>query len=357
MKNTNKRSVTTKSVDSVDSSRRSALRTIGLFSTVPFIGGAWIGCGDSSSTTTDVQNITNFSTDLVLDGDVYTAAHWGALKVSVKGGKIVKSQNAFSGLEENPLQAVTADLVDGKYTNRIKAPMVRKSYLEKQAGNNALRGADEWVEVSYEEAIKIVSDEIKRVRSSKGPTAIYGGSYGWKSSGNMHNARTLLHRFLNLGGGFVGGLGDYSTGAAQVIMPHVLGTLEVYEQQTSWPLVLEHSKVVVIWGANPVDTLRIAWSSNDNQGLEYLKKLRDSGKKIICIDPAKSSTVQYFDSKAEHIRVVPNTDVALMLGIIHTMLVTNKYDKDFIADYTEGFEKFQKYVEGKTDQRACRSIF
>ena len=73
MKNTNKRSVTTKSVDSVDSSRRSALRTIGLFSTVPFIGGAWIGCGDSSSTTTDVQNITNFSTDLVLDGDVYTA--------------------------------------------------------------------------------------------------------------------------------------------------------------------------------------------------------------------------------------------------------------------------------------------
>lgn len=94
---------------------------------------------------------------------------------------------------------------------------------------------------------------------------------------------------------------------------------------------------------------RIAWSSNDNQGLEYLKKLRDSGKKIICIDPAKSSTVQYLDSKAEHIRVVPNTDVALMLGIIHTMLVTNKYDKDFIADYTEGFEKFQKYVEGKVE--------
>lgn len=59
--------------------------------------------------------------------------------------------------------------------------------------------------------------------------------------------------------------------------------------------------------------------------------------------------MQYFDSKAEHIGVVPNTDVALMLGIIHAMLVTNKYDKDFIADYTEGFEKFQKYVEGKTD--------
>jgi|GEM_PF-4245070 len=47
---------------------------------------------------------------------------------------------------------------------------------------------------------------------------------------------------MNATGGFVGHLGDYSTGAAQVIMPHVLGTIEVYEQQTSWPLVLENSR-------------------------------------------------------------------------------------------------------------------
>lgn len=340
-----------KRIDSVDTSRRSAMRTIGLFATVPFIGGAWIGCGDSSSSaTTEIPNITKFSTDLVLNGEVYTAAHWGVLKVKIEDGKVVKSQNAFEGLlEANPLQAVTADLIDGKYTNRIKAPMVRKSYLEKQAGNNELRGADEWVEVSYEQAIKIVSDEIKRIRKEKGPTAIFGGSYGWKSTGNLHNARTLLHRFLNLGGGFVGGLGDYSTGAAQVIMPHVIGTLEVYEQQTSWPLVMEHSKVVVIWSANPIDTLRIGWMANDNVGLEYFNKLRASGKKIICIDPAKSNTVQYFGSKAEHIRVTPNTDVALMLGMIHTMLVSGKYDKEFIDTYTEGFEPFQEYVMGKTD--------
>ncbi len=47
---------------------------------------------------------------------------------------------------------------------------------------------------------------------------------------------------MTVTGGFTGTVGDYSTGASQVIMPHVLGTLEVYEQQTSWPVVLEHSK-------------------------------------------------------------------------------------------------------------------
>lgn len=84
------------------------------------------------------------------------------------------------------------------------------------------------------------------------------GSYGWKSSGNMQNSRILLHRFLNVTGGFVGATGDYSTGASQVIMPYVVRSIEVYEQQTSWENILSDSKYVVIWGADPLSTLHIA---------------------------------------------------------------------------------------------------
>lgn len=324
--------------------RRTLLKYAGIFTALPFIN-QMIGKGELLA-----AGIKKFSTNIVLNGEVYTAAHWGALKLEVKDGKIIKSTNAFDHYMENPLQAYTADLVDGKNTNRIKTPMVRKSYLEKRANHRDLRGSDEWIEISYEKAIALVSEELKRVWKQKGASGIFGGSYGWKSSGNMHNSRTLLQRFLKMGGGFTGVYGDYSTGAAQIIMPHVVGTLEVYEQQTSWPLVLEHSKVVVIWGANPIDTLRIAWTSTDNQGLEYFKKLKESGKKIICIDPIKSETVLFFDQAAEHIAPYPNTDVALMLGIMHTMIENNQYDKDFLENYTEGFEIFKDYVMGKTDQ-------
>lgn len=41
-------------------------------------------------------------------------------------------------------------------------------------------------------------------------------------------------------------------------MPYVVGGNEVYQQQTSWPLVLEHAEVVVLWSANPLNTLKIA---------------------------------------------------------------------------------------------------
>lgn len=80
-------------------------------------------------------------------------------------------------------------------------------------------------------------------------------------------------------------------------MPYVVGGSEVYQQQTSWPLVLEHSDVVVLWSANPLNTLKIAWNASDEQGLSYFSALRDSGKKLICIDPMRSETIDFFGDK------------------------------------------------------------
>ena len=54
-------------------------------------------------------------------------------------------------------------------------------------------------------------------------------------------------------------------------MPHVLGTIEVYEQQTSCGTVLENSDIIVFWSANPLTTMRIAWMSTDQKGLNISK--------------------------------------------------------------------------------------
>ncbi|ELI8305977.1 molybdopterin-dependent oxidoreductase, partial [Yersinia enterocolitica] len=89
-------------------------------------------------------------------------------------------------------------------------------------------------------------NEIVRVQKDHGPQALYAGSYGWKSVGMLHNSRTLLQRLMNLSGGFLGYAGDYSTGAAQVIMTHVMGSMEVYEQQTAWPNVVDNSELVIL---------------------------------------------------------------------------------------------------------------
>ncbi|BDB65448.1 hypothetical protein T36_1926 [Helicobacter cinaedi] len=326
-------------------SRRQILQAMGkglaVFALVPFVG-----CDDSSKKASVESGLKAFSENLVLDGEVITGAHWGVLKATIKDGKVISSVNALQNSVPNPLHSTIADLI---YTpTRIKYPMVRKSYLENPASPKPeLRGADEWVRVSYDEAIALIAKELKATYKQKGKEGVFAGSYGWKSSGNLHNSRILLQRFMGMAGGYVGVTGDYSTGASQVIMPYVVGSIEVYEQQTSYPMVLDNSQVVVIWGADPMATLRNAWALNEGTGLDFFEKLKKSGKTLISIDPVRNMTCDYLG--AEWIAPLPNTDVALMLGIMHTMLKTNQYDKEFIENYTQGFDKFGQYLLGKSD--------
>ncbi len=289
---------------------------------------------------------SNINSGLVKNGTIITAAHWGILKLTIKDGMVVKSEPWEKTTKiDNPLQHYTPDMI---YKSRVKYPYVRKSYLANPDNPKPeLRGKEEFIRVSYDEAIKLIAKELKKTRDKKGTQAIFGGSYGWKSSGNMQNCRILLHRFLNITGGFIGTTGDYSTGASQVIMPYVVGSIEVYEQQTSWENILENSKIVVIWGANPIATLRIAWTSNDQRGLEYFEKLKNSKIKVICIDPIKTETAKFLN--AQWIAPKPNTDVAMMLGMASHLIETNKVNYEFLDTYTSGFDKFKAYLDGKSD--------
>ncbi|QRG80300.1 trimethylamine-N-oxide reductase 2 [Citrobacter sp. R56] len=281
-------------------------------------------------------------------GAVLTAARWGAIYVEVKDGKVVSSKGALQKTIPNSLQQTAPDQVHT--SARIKYPMVRKSYLENPGKAEGKRGSDPFVRVSWEQALKLIHEQHSRIRSSYGPASVFAGSYGWRSSGVLHKAQTLLQRYMSMAGGYAGHSGDYSTGAAQVILPYVVGSVEVYEQQTTWPMILEHSQVVVLWGMNPLNTLKIAWSSTDEQGLEYFNLLKKSGKSVIAIDPMRSETIEFFGDNATWIAPHMGTDVAMMLGIAHTLVKKGLHDKAFLEKYTTGYPQFEEYLLGKSDK-------
>ncbi|MFA0016321.1 molybdopterin guanine dinucleotide-containing S/N-oxide reductase [Vibrio lentus] len=295
---------------------------------------------------------TSFSPVSVASSDtrgkgVLTAGRMGPMLCEVKDGKLVSTTNAVAQTVANSLQTTGPDQVHTKA--RIKYPMVRKSYLDNPLAPKAARGDDEFVRVSWDEAYKLIHEQHMRIRENNTPDAIFAGSYGWRSSGVLHKAQTLLQRYMGMAGGYSGHMGDYSTGAAQVIMPHVVGSIEVYEQQTTHPMVLEHSDVVVLWGLNPMNTLKIAWSSTDCSGLEFFHQLKKSGKTVIAIDPMRSETIEFFGDNAEWIAPHPMTDVAMLMGIAHTLVKTDKHDKSFIEKYTTGYNVFEDYLMGKED--------
>ncbi|MGX5109502.1 molybdopterin guanine dinucleotide-containing S/N-oxide reductase [Enterobacter cloacae] len=267
--------------------------------------------------------------------------------VETDGENVLSSRGALPTQHSNSLQTVVRDQVHSK--TRVRWPMVRKGFLASPDKPQGIRGQDEFVRVSWDDALALIHTQHKRIRDSYGPSSIFAGSYGWRSNGVLHKASTLLQRYMSLAGGYTGHLGDYSTGAAQAIMPYVVGGNEVYQQQTSWPLVLEHTDVVVLWSANPLNTLKIAWNASDEQGIGYFDALRKSGKRIICIDPMRSETMDFFGDSAEWIAPHMGTDVAMMLGIAHTLVENGWHDSDFLARCTSGFDKFSDYLTGKSD--------
>lgn len=158
--------------------------------------------------------------------------------------------------------------------------MVRKSWLEKghRAGGEG-RESDPFVRVSWEKAAKLVAGELKRVRETYDPGAIWGGSYGWMRTSSVGNARNLLQRVLNLNGGYTTYTDDYSTGCAQVVLPYVIGSNGVYEQVTSWELINEKTELVVLWGADPTITNDIDWCTTIHENAGGLRPLRPAASR------------------------------------------------------------------------------
>ncbi len=278
-----------------------------------------------------------------------SSSHWGALWAHVESGRVTYVLPHEADPSPTPmLQA----LPDRLYSdNRVKAPMVRAGFL-KDKGNSdtTMRGRDTWVRVPWDEALDLVASELERVKGAYSNAAIYGGSYGWYSNGRLHAAPTLLRRFLTMYGGFVDRIGDYSTAAAQVIMPHVVGSLQVYEQQTAWPVVVDNTDLVVLWSADPMVTNQIGWVTPDHYGMEGFRQLKEKGTEIVSVNPIVTDSARYLD--AQTIQVRPNTDVAMMLGVAHTLYSENLHDADFLAKYTVGFDQFADYLTGKSDGQA-----
>lgn len=75
-----------------------------------------------------------------------------------------------------------------------------------------------------------------------------------------------------------------------------------------------------------------------SKGIPWFDRLRQSGKRLICIDPMRSETVDFFGDSMEWIAPHMGTDVALMLGIAHTLVENDWQDDAFLTRCTSGYD-------------------
>lgn len=217
----------------------------------------------------------------------YTAAHWGTYEVEYdEDGKAVKLHPFSKDPDPSPIGLHM--LSDEVARLRVLRPSVRKSWLEHGPGAAPeKRGQEPFVEVSWDEALDLVAREIARVKEKHSNRAIFGGSYGWSSAGRFHHAQSQVHRFLNSVGGYVRHQDSYSLGAARVLMPHIVATMEELQaNHTSWKVLAEHCKLFVTFGGVPRKNAQINAGGVATHTVKAgLYGLRDAGVRFVNVTP------------------------------------------------------------------------
>lgn len=278
-------------------------------------------------------------------------SHWGTFEAETDGGHIT-SVTPYAG-DPDP-HRIIENVVDAQqHPARVDRPYVRRGWLEDGPGPTDKRGRDEFVPLDWDEALDLLAGELSRVYTTFGPEAVYGGSYGWSSAGRFHHAQSQLKRFLASAGGYTQSVNNYSFGASGPFLPHVIATESQWETEaTTWKSIAENAELVVAIGGLARKNSAIAnGGAVRHDLLPWLRACRDNGVELVNISPLRDDAPADVDAMWMPIR--PATDGALLQALAHTLIEEDLYDKEFIANYCDGFDLFSQSVKDRTPEWAA----
>ncbi|TDL78631.1 molybdopterin oxidoreductase family protein [Peribacillus frigoritolerans] len=239
------------------------------------------------------------------------------LLVHKKNGKIMK-------VEGDPEHPVTKGSICNKVRNMAERIYDEKrlQYPLKRTGK---KGSKQFERISWNEALYIITSKWKTLIETYGPESILPYSF-YGNMGNL-NAEGMDRRFFHKLG---------ASRLDQTICQIAGSTGYKYTMGGSFGIDPEdtvHTKLFIMWGINAVST-------NMHQ-ITLAQKARKNGAKIIVIDVHKNQTGRLADW---FIPILPGTDGALALGIMHILFKENLVDSEFLEAWTVGHEELREHV-------------
>ena len=313
-----------------------------------------LGCGNKLKTVTEIPAP-------VEEGEWLSAACWHNCggrcvnKALVSDGVVIRQKtddNHADSLEYPQQRGCLKGRSQRKQVfaaDRLKYPMVRKNW-KPGGGDKTLRGRDEWVRVSWDEALNLIVSELKRIKDKFSNRSILMDDTYY----------TDYKRVMCKFGGYVDTWSSTSWGN-WMLTPRLCG----YGEASAWNTINDRTDIancetIVFIGCNP------AWSSAGMPSNIY-KNAKNLGTKFIGVDPVFNETYAMLD--AEWIPVRPVTDIALLLGVAHTLITEDNprtnplIDWEFLRKTSLGFDadsmpagedktrNFKDYVLGTYDKQ------
>jgi biotin/methionine sulfoxide reductase len=153
-----------------------------------------------------------------------------------------------------------------------------------------------------------------------------------------------------MGGGYTDSVNTYSMAALEVLMPRIVGggPWSIFNISPTWPEIAEHGELVLAFGGLARKNTQI---NNGGVGAHTVaagqRRAREAGVEFVNDGPLVDDVAR--ELHARWLPVRPNTDVALMLGLSHSMLAASLHDEDFLTRCCAGFDRYRAYLEGDDD--------
>ena len=213
------------------------------------------------------------------------------------------------------------------------------------------RGEGKFEEISWDEAIDTIASELKRVIDTYGNEAIYKiyGSGMYSATGNPSS------RLLNVLGGCLGGMYDYSTNMLSAALPFLYGEdCGPYDalNASSFSEAERASDLVVMFGNSPAETrmggANIVWDF-----ARVREAVKERGGRIVNIDYRLNESSSGHPD--EWLPIRPGTDAAMASAIAHEWVVNDQIDLEFLHTYCVGYDEETMPESAKGQNKSYRA--
>src|SRR6476646_10412547 len=251
-----------------------------------------------------------------------------AMLVTVEEGKATKIQ----GDPQAPFTEGSICTKVSHYLERTYSPD-RLNYPMRRRGR---KGEGKFERISWDQALDEIAARLKPLAAENPETILpcsYAGTMGMVQYSSMDRrffyklGASLLDRTLCSSAGKVG-------------LKATLGGSVGMD-----PERFDEANLIILWGANPVVSNLHLWGR--------VQAAKRQGAKVIAIDPYRSLSAE---KCTQHIALLPGTDGALALGMMHVLIAEDLIDRDCIAKYTVGYEALrQRVLERYSPEWAARA--
>ncbi|MBI4765901.1 MAG: molybdopterin-dependent oxidoreductase [Deltaproteobacteria bacterium] len=209
------------------------------------------------------------------------------------------------------------------HPDRLTRPLLRQG----------ARGEGRWKPLSWTEALHFIAESLNRIRRDHGPEAVVFAQGAPKGLEHF-----VLIRLANVfGSPNVCGPQHVCHMPREIAGQITCGFFPVPDYEVPTGLILN-------WGSNLLKT--------NEEGIIALRLLESikKGADLIVVDPRKTHLASIAQS---HLQIKPGSDIALALGLIHIIIREGLFNREFVDQWTVGFQELKAKVEAFSPEQVA----